>query len=79
MDIGGRRALSSLRPYRAFLYPGVVHLQVNALIARELSGLTCTRSLKMHSKFSIPHSAKPRVVLKLLSQAIPAIFMHVEF
>ena len=30
---------------------------VNALIARELSGFTCTRSLTMNSKFSIPHSA----------------------
>ena len=29
---------------------------VNALIARELSGFTCTRSLTMNSKFSIPHS-----------------------
>ena len=28
---------------------------VNALIARELSGFTCTRSLTMNSKFSIPH------------------------
>ena len=30
---------------------------VNALIARELSGFTCTRSLTMNSKFSILHSA----------------------
>ena len=30
---------------------------VNALIARELSGFTCTRSLAMNSKFSIPHEA----------------------
>ena len=30
---------------------------VNALIARELSGFTCTRSLTMNSKFSIPHEA----------------------
>ena len=30
---------------------------VNALIARRLSGCTCTRSLTMNSKFSIPHSA----------------------
>ena len=33
----------------------------DALIARELSGFTCTRSLTMNSKFSIPHSAKPRI------------------
>ena len=30
---------------------------VNALIVRELSGFTCTRSLTMNSKFSIPHEA----------------------
>ena len=30
---------------------------VNALIARRLSGCTCSRSLTMNSKFSIPHSA----------------------
>ena len=30
---------------------------VNALIARELSGFTCTRSLTMNSKFSILHDA----------------------
>ena len=30
---------------------------VNALIARELSGFTCTRELTMNSKFSIPHEA----------------------
>ena len=30
---------------------------VNALIARQLSGFTCTRSLTMNSKFSIPHEA----------------------
>ena len=30
---------------------------VNTLIARELSGFNCTRSLTMNSKFSIPHSA----------------------
>ena len=30
---------------------------VNTLIARELSGFTCTRSLTMNSKFSIPHLA----------------------
>ena len=30
---------------------------VNALIARELSGFTCTRSLTMNSKFSITHEA----------------------
>ena len=29
---------------------------VNALIARRLLGCTCTRSLTMNSKFSIPHS-----------------------
>ena len=39
---------------------------VNALIARELSGLTCTRSLTKNSKFSIPHEALPRAVLKFL-------------
>ena len=40
---------------------GTVYLQVNVnvLIARELSGLgfTCTRSLTMNEKFSIPHLA----------------------
>ena len=30
---------------------------VSALIARELSGFTCTHSLTMNSKFLIPHSA----------------------
>ena len=30
---------------------------VNTLIARELSGFNCTRSLTMNSKFSIPHEA----------------------
>ena len=30
---------------------------VNALIAHELSGFTCTCSLTMNSKFSIQHSA----------------------
>ena len=35
---------------------------VNALIARELPGFTCTRSLTINSKFSI----KPRAVLKFL-------------
>ena len=39
---------------------------VNALIARRLSGFACTRSLTMNSKFSILHSAKPRAVLKFL-------------
>ena len=28
---------------------------VHTLISRELSGFTCTRSLTMNSKFSIPH------------------------
>ena len=36
---------------------------VNVLIARRLSGFTCTRSLTMNSKFSIPHSAKPLVFI----------------
>ena len=31
--------------------------RVNALIALELSGFTCTRSLTMDSKFLIPHEA----------------------
>ena len=31
---------------------------VNALIARELSGFTFTRSLTMNSKFSIPNSSR---------------------
>ena len=39
---------------------------VNALTARKLSGFTCTRSLTMNLKFSIPHSAKPRAVLNFL-------------
>ena len=30
---------------------------VSALIARELSGFSCTRLLKMNSKFSIPREA----------------------
>ena len=30
---------------------------VNELIARELSGFTCTRSQTMNSKFSMPHEA----------------------
>ena len=30
---------------------------VNVLIARGLSGFSCTRSLTMNSKFSIPHEA----------------------
>ena len=30
---------------------------VHTLIARELSGFTCTRSLTMNSKFSILHDA----------------------
>ena len=32
-------------------------LKVNAHIARELSGFTCTRSLTMNEKLSIPHEA----------------------
>ena len=39
---------------------------VNAFIAPKLSGFTCTRSLTMNLKFSIPHSAKPHAVLKFL-------------
>ena len=35
----------------------VFNLNVNTLIARELSGFNCTRSLTMNEKFSIPHSA----------------------
>ena len=42
---------------------------VNALIARELSGFTCTRSLTIKSKFSIPHSAKRD---KVLSRNLPS-------
>ena len=38
----------------------------DALIVRELSGCTSTRSLTMNSKFSTPPSAKPRAVLKFL-------------
>ena len=33
----------------------VFNLNINGLIPRELSGFTCTRSLTMNSKFSIPH------------------------
>ena len=33
------------------------HETGNTLIAHELSGFTCTRSLTMNSKFSIPHMA----------------------
>ena len=36
---------------------------VYALIARELLGFTCTHSQIMNSKFSIPHSVKPRLLL----------------
>ena len=39
---------------------------VNTLIARKLSGFTCTRSLTMDAKFSIPLSAKALAVLKFL-------------
>ena len=39
---------------------------VNALMARELSGFTCTRSQTMNSEYSIPHEGKPHVVLKFL-------------
>ena len=35
----------------------LARMQVNALIARKLSGFACTSSLTMNSKFSIPHSA----------------------
>ena len=39
---------------------------VNALIARKLSGFTCTCSLMFNElEFSIPHKAKPYAVLKL--------------
>ena len=39
---------------------------VNALIARELSGFPCARSQTMNWKFSIPHSVMPCGVFKLL-------------
>ena len=35
----------------------LINKNVNTLIARELSGFSCTRSLTMNSKFSIPHEA----------------------
>ena len=40
-----------------------VYLQVNALIARELSGFTCTRSLTMNEKFQY-RTRPPSAVLK---------------
>ena len=39
------------------------YLQVNALIARELSGFTCTSSLTMNEKFQY-RTRRPRAVLK---------------
>ena len=39
---------------------------VNALIARELSGFPCARSQTMNWKFSITHSVMPCGVFKLL-------------
>ena len=39
---------------------------VNALIARELSGFTCTLSLTINSKFSIPHEAGIEISRSLL-------------
>ena len=39
---------------------------VNALIARELSGFPCARSQTMNWKFSISHSVMPCGVFKLL-------------
>lgn len=39
---------------------------INLIIIRELSQLTCIRSRKMNSKFSMQHSAKKRAVLKFL-------------
>ena len=45
-----------------------VYLQVNALIARELSGFTCTRSLTMNEKFQY-RTRPPRAVLKNFESA----------
>ena len=42
----------------------VRYLQVNALIARELSGFTCTSSLTMNEKFQYL-TRRPRAVLKI--------------
>ena len=39
---------------------------INAVNTHGLSGFTCTHSQTMNSKFYIPHSAKPCVVLKFL-------------
>ena len=61
--------LSTVLPALCSVYVFNLNItNVNALIARRLSGFTCTRSLTcaMNSKFSIPHSAKPRAALKFL-------------
>ena len=44
----------------------LINKNINALIARELSAFTCTRSQTMNSKCSIPDLAKSRAVLKSL-------------
>ena len=47
-----------------FLSSGIWYLQVNALIARELSGFTCTSSLTMNKKFQY-RTRPPRAVLQI--------------
>ena len=42
----------------------IAYLQVNALIARELSGFTCTSSLTMNEKFQY-RTRRPRAELKI--------------
>ena len=58
-------ALSTVLPALCSVF-NLNNKNVNPLIARKLSGFTRTRSLTMYSKFSIPHLAKPRAVLKFL-------------
>ena len=47
----------------------VRYLQVNALIARELSGFTCTSSLTMNEKFQY-RTRRPRAVSKISSSLL---------
>ena len=48
---------------------------VNSLIAVQLSGFTCTRSLTINSKFLIPHETLPSSVLKKFS-FIVSVLVH---
>ena len=44
---------------------------VHVLIASQLSGFTCTRSLTMNSKVSIPHSENFSFIVGELEQVYP--------